>query len=481
MACPLTTDPTLTIGLKGNGTVALSWTAVSGANEYIIKYGTATGVYDTEIQLGNVTSHTVTGLTNGTKYFFVVTARFTSYLLRFEFEGDDESQTITDTSEDGVDSPHATTVNNSAQIDTSQFKVGSSSYFSVESTEDNFTMLASDDFLWNNDIIFHTYMRFASGLGVGDQVPIWGQGAPGETQNYINIDLTFPSGGAHNVVFSSRRSLTPDQLTFNYSPKFVVDTWYELKVERVDDDIEVFIDGTSLVSQSINPNSIPLSNSNILKVGDFRGIHHLDGWFDNYYLTDSQCSSNDSNEVNGTPVAFTEEVFCPFVEDGQVRKMVTSITGLDHLEGLVIKVQTDGVLPTDSNGKLVTNAFTVSSGAITLDQKAAVVHAGLAYDGTLQLLKNSDGSIIGTGQTKMRRVYLTVVRFLQGLGLKVGPNSDDLSPIFLDTPELPLFTGDKRKLPFAPWNDETEMVFKMEDPLPCLIQSILLESEVEEK
>ena len=172
---------------------------------------------------------------------------------------------------------------------------------------------------------------------------------------------------------------------------------------------------------------------------------------------------------------------CAYVADGQVRKMVSTLSGLDHLEGLSIEVQMDGILPTDANDNLVTNAFTVSSGSITLPQKAAVVHAGLAYDGLVQLLKSSDGSIIGSGQTKMRRVYLTVVKFLQSRGLKVGPDESNLSPIFLDTPALPLFTGDKRKLPFAPWNDETEMVFKMEDPLPCQILSILLESEVEEK
>jgi len=173
--------------------------------------------------------------------------------------------------------------------------------------------------------------------------------------------------------------------------------------------------------------------------------------------------------------------FCEYVEDGQVRKMVTTVSGLDHLEGEAIKIQMDGILPTDSTGKLVTNSFTVSGGAVTLPKLAAVVHAGLPYDGTLQLLKASDGSAIGSGQTKMRRTYLAVVRFFKSLGLKVGPDKDNLSPIFDITPALPLHTGDKRKLPVAPWDDETEQVFKMEDPLPCLILMILLESEVEEK
>lgn len=177
----------------------------------------------------------------------------------------------------------------------------------------------------------------------------------------------------------------------------------------------------------------------------------------------------------------TKAAFCPYVQVGEVRKMVNSVSGLDHLEGETIKVQMDGVLPTDSNGKLTTNAFVVASGVITLPKRAAVVHAGLGYDGTVRLLKSSDGSQLGSGQTKMRRVYLAVVRMFKSLGLKVGPDEDNLSPIFDGVPSVPLFTGDKRKLPVAPWDDETEMVFKMEDPLPCHILSILLESEVEEK
>jgi len=173
--------------------------------------------------------------------------------------------------------------------------------------------------------------------------------------------------------------------------------------------------------------------------------------------------------------------FCEYIEDGQARKMVTAISGLDHLEGEQVEVQADGVLPLLATGKLETNLFTVTSGAITLNQKAAVVHAGLPYDGVLKMLKSSDGSRIGTGQTKMRRVYNAVVRLFKTRGLKVGPDEDNLKPIFLDVPATPLRTGDERKLPIANWDDETEMVFKMEDPLPCFILMILLESEVEEK
>jgi len=166
---------------------------------------------------------------------------------------------------------------------------------------------------------------------------------------------------------------------------------------------------------------------------------------------------------------------CAYVSGGQVRKMVDTITGLDHLEGESIKAQVDGILPTG------TNLFTVVSGSITLPDKAAVIHAGLPYEGKIQLLKASGGSAMGTGQTKMRRVYLSVTRFFKSLGLKVGLDEDNLSPIFDGTPALPLQTGDVEKFPKTNWGQEIEMVYKMEDPLPCFILAIMLRSEVEER
>ncbi len=61
----------------GGGQVALAWGASGGATNYNIKYGTATGVYGTT--LTNQTSPaTITGLTPGTQYFFMVTATNTN-------------------------------------------------------------------------------------------------------------------------------------------------------------------------------------------------------------------------------------------------------------------------------------------------------------------------------------------------------------------------------------------------------------------
>ena len=58
----------------GNGQVALSWTASSGATSYHVKRSTSSGGPYTQISAPTGASFTDTGLTNGTAYFYVVSA-----------------------------------------------------------------------------------------------------------------------------------------------------------------------------------------------------------------------------------------------------------------------------------------------------------------------------------------------------------------------------------------------------------------------
>jgi fibronectin type 3 domain-containing protein len=77
-ATPLGTPPAAPTGLTaspGNGQVTLNWNASSGASSYNVKRSTTSGGPYTTIATGvTSTSFTNTGLTNGTTFFFVVSA-----------------------------------------------------------------------------------------------------------------------------------------------------------------------------------------------------------------------------------------------------------------------------------------------------------------------------------------------------------------------------------------------------------------------
>ena len=68
--------PTNVTVTAGDTQATVCWTAVTGATSYNIYYGTAAGVTTTSgsKMVNAATPQVITGLTNGTPYFFVVTA-----------------------------------------------------------------------------------------------------------------------------------------------------------------------------------------------------------------------------------------------------------------------------------------------------------------------------------------------------------------------------------------------------------------------
>jgi len=71
------TVPPVPVGLlatAGNAQVSLSWTASNGATLYYVKRSTTSGGPYPQISSPSATSYTDTGLTNGIRYFYVVSA-----------------------------------------------------------------------------------------------------------------------------------------------------------------------------------------------------------------------------------------------------------------------------------------------------------------------------------------------------------------------------------------------------------------------
>jgi fibronectin type 3 domain-containing protein len=74
---PPPTVPSAPIGVTappGNAQVSLSWNASSGATSYHVKRATVTGGPYTQVAAPSATNDTDTGLTNGTAYFYVISA-----------------------------------------------------------------------------------------------------------------------------------------------------------------------------------------------------------------------------------------------------------------------------------------------------------------------------------------------------------------------------------------------------------------------
>jgi hypothetical protein len=73
-ALTVPTTTRVTSATVGNNSTTLKWWPIDGATGYKIKYGTTSGSYATTIDVGNVTTYTVTGLSANTNYYLTAVA-----------------------------------------------------------------------------------------------------------------------------------------------------------------------------------------------------------------------------------------------------------------------------------------------------------------------------------------------------------------------------------------------------------------------
>jgi hypothetical protein len=98
----------------------------------------------------------------------------------------------------------------------------------------------------------------------------------------------------------------------------------------------------------------------------------------------------------------------------------STVTGLWHLEGQSVTPYVDGAKHPD---------VTVTNGTITLNHTATVVTLGYAYNSDGQIMPIEGGSQDGTAQAKTKRIHSVGFWLMDTLGLKFGPDSDNLNEI----------------------------------------------------
>jgi hypothetical protein len=148
---------------------------------------------------------------------------------------------------------------------------------------------------------------------------------------------------------------------------------------------------------------------------------------------------------------------------------VSTISGLDHLEGQTVSVLANGATHPDK---------TVSSGSITLDRSSTDVKVGLAYTSLLQTMRLNAGSQNGTSQGKTKRIYDITVRMFETIGVEVGPDLSNMERIpFRSSADLmdegiPPFTGDKEVEFRGNYETDGFIFVRQSQPLPFTILSL---------
>lgn len=172
-------------------------------------------------------------------------------------------------------------------------------------------------------------------------------------------------------------------------------------------------------------------------------------------------STVDGSNIDGS-------AFDAYVEGGNVRLTVTSISGLRHLEAATVVALLDG--------NVVTNLTVSATGTVTLPFSAGRVHVGLRYISDIETLNIENPK--GTIQGKNKKIAEVTIRFKKSRGLLVGPNSAQLVEMKQREFEAygeptQLLTGDKAVKIKPKWQTNGRIFMRQKDPLPMTILAVM--------
>lgn len=151
-------------------------------------------------------------------------------------------------------------------------------------------------------------------------------------------------------------------------------------------------------------------------------------------------------------------------------KYVTSVSGLNFLEGATVKLLADGSVHAP---KVVTN------GKIALDRAAAVLQIGFGYVSQGQQLRLDAGSATGTSIGKTRRAHRVGFLLHRTLGFKYGTSFDEMTELTFRNDEdgfssaTPLFSGIVSEQIEGGYDMENQVCWEQDDPLPGTILAVM--------
>jgi len=149
------------------------------------------------------------------------------------------------------------------------------------------------------------------------------------------------------------------------------------------------------------------------------------------------------------------------------------ISGLDYLEGKKLNILADGAVHPQR---------TVSSGEISLERAASVVHLGLPYESDLNTLPLAL-QVEALGQGRVKNLNHVWLRVLESSGIFAGPSADKLVEAKQRTTEpygTPpnLKTQDIKIMLTPQWQDNGQLFVRQTDPLPLTVVGLTLEAAI---
>lgn len=152
---------------------------------------------------------------------------------------------------------------------------------------------------------------------------------------------------------------------------------------------------------------------------------------------------------------------------------LTSVSGLDHIEGKTVSILADGAVQPQ---QVVTN------GTVALQHAANIVAVGLPITADLQTLPFSFAAQ-GYGQGALKNVNKVWLRVHNSSGIFAGPSLDELIEYKQRTTEPygspPAMITGVIELDMSPgWDDDGSVFIRQSDPLPLIVASMTIEAAI---
>lgn len=314
--------------------------------------------------------------------------------------------------------------------------------------------------------------------------------SPKEETTYGSASGVKPLKVGLATIFVQRNKRKVRELVYDYS----TNGWQAPNVSILSEHITV--GGISEVAYAQDPDSIiwMVRNDGVLVGFTYERTEQVMGW--HWHDTDGEfervatlpAGETDQvwvvvkREVDGQVVRFIELFAVPFVDQDQGEAFyvdcgltyrgtdVSSLTGLDHLEGKTVQILADGAV---SPQKVVTG------GAVSLQKPSSVVHVGLGFTSQVQTLRVEAGGNGQTSQGAMKRIPKFVLRLYRSSAFQVGPSLDRLYQPPFRTDAVPLgspqdfYSGDLNITNDPSWTREGQIWISQSLPLPLTILAIV--------
>jgi hypothetical protein len=200
------------------------------------------------------------------------------------------------------------------------------------------------------------------------------------------------------------------------------------------------------------------------------GINNIPGnTYVKYKVANKTANDFELNDKNDNPI--DSSAFGTYLSGGEARKMITAISGLDHLEARTVTALADG---------RVQSGLTVSSGSVTLSQATSFAHIGLPYVSVMETPNIEILADTGSTQGRLKSVTGADIYFKETRGAEIASSNraDEYKEIaFFNESggEIPpaLFTGSKEITLSSKYRKTDGILMRQTGPLPIEIKRII--------